>query len=81
MIIKEWFYKNSLIYKSWRYIRNDPFSLFGLAVIILFIFCALFADFISPYNPNHQILRDANMAPCSKYLMGTDEFAGIYFRG
>ena len=57
-----------------RRLKKDKMAMFGLFIIILLIFLALFADVIAPYGYDDQNLKDRLMAPNSKYLLGTDNF-------
>jgi ABC-type dipeptide/oligopeptide/nickel transport system permease subunit len=45
---------------------------FGLVVIVLFIFIAIFANLISPYDPLEPDLSAALSQPNSNHLLGTD---------
>ena len=62
----------------WRDFRRNRGAVIGLAVLGLLVFCALFADVISPYDPSEQY-RDATLRPPSLtpvgghiFLLGTD---------
>ena len=62
----------------WRDFRRNRGAVIGLAVLGLLVFCALFADVISPYSPSEQY-RDATLRPPSLtpvgghvFLLGTD---------
>jgi len=62
----------------WRDFRRNRGAVIGLAVLGLLVFCALFADVISPYNPSEQF-RDATLRPPSLtpvgghvFVLGTD---------
>jgi len=46
----------------WRDFRRNRGAVIGLAVLGLLVFCALFADVISPYDPSEQF-RDATLRP------------------
>jgi len=46
--------------------------IFGLAVLLLMFFCAAFAPWIAPYDPNEQNLREFLQQPGSSHLLGTD---------
>lgn len=46
----------------------------GVVVIILLTLMAIFAPWISPYEPNAQHVIEAYRAPSLKYWLGTDEF-------
>lgn len=55
-------------------LRKSPLAMFGLSVILVIIFCALFADFIAPYNYAAQNLDHMFETPSRQFLLGTDEF-------
>ena len=46
--------------------------IFGLVVLTLVIFCAIFAPLITPYDPYVGNLEDSLAQPSWKYLLGTD---------
>ena len=53
-------------------------ALLGLALIVLLLFCAVFADVIAPHPPNEQY-RDFTLTPpawadggSTRFLLGTD---------
>ena len=51
----------------WRDFRRNRGAVIGLAVIVLLVLCALFADLISPYHPSEQY-RDGNLAIETYYV-------------
>jgi ABC-type dipeptide/oligopeptide/nickel transport system permease subunit len=46
---------------------------FGLAVVALFVFLALFGRLVTPYDPNTGELASTLAAPSARHLFGTDE--------
>jgi len=46
---------------------------FGLVVLGLVIFLALFAGVVAPYNPDQQTLADVLQAPSGAHFFGTDD--------
>lgn len=44
------------------------------ALTLLLILVAVFAPYITPYNPYEQDLGNALLAPCREYLLGTDRY-------
>jgi peptide/nickel transport system permease protein/oligopeptide transport system permease protein len=46
--------------------------IFGLAILLLLLFTAIFADWLAPHDPYKGNLRDSLLQPNSKYLLGTD---------
>ncbi len=55
-------------------LSKSPLTMFGLAIILLLVFCAIFAEVISPYNPTAQDLAHMFETPSSAHWLGTDEF-------
>lgn len=55
-------------------LKKSPLAMFGLSVIALLIFCALFAGFVAPYNYAAQNLDHMFETPSKQFLLGTDEF-------
>ncbi|MHB8104436.1 MAG: ABC transporter permease [Dehalococcoidales bacterium] len=61
---------------EWRRFRRVFFSrglvIFGLVVILLFIFIAIFAQLISPYDPNEPDYNAILQNPSTAHWLGTD---------
>lgn len=53
-------------------IRSNPRIIIGVAIILGFIFCALSAPWISPYDPIKIDLRAKYKPPSANHLLGTD---------
>ncbi|MEM6430405.1 MAG: ABC transporter permease [Deinococcota bacterium] len=60
--------------RAWRQLRRNPRTIFGIVVIVIIVLAAVFAPFVSPYEPNSQNLRSRLEAPSATHLLGTDEF-------
>ena len=62
-------------WRSWRRFARNPLSVAGLVLVTLIIAAAIFAPFVTPY-PQHAgsfvNFGEANLAPNSKYWLGTD---------
>jgi len=56
-----------------RRIFHTRLAGFGLAVLGLLIFLALFAGVLAPYDPNEQTLTSVLQAPSAAHLFGTDD--------
>ncbi len=54
------------------FLRN-PLALFGAALIVLFILCALFGPLVAPRDPASIELAARLQAPSAHHLFGTDE--------
>lgn len=55
-------------------LRKSPLAMFGLGVITLIVFFAIFADVVAPYKFYAQNLDRMFESPSRDYLLGTDEF-------
>lgn len=61
--------------------RAKPLGAAGALILLAFIVIALLAPFISPYDPNEQVLTDRLQAPSFTHLMGTDDYGrDVYSR-
>jgi len=58
---------------------RSPLALFGMIVIFILIFCAVFADFIAPYSYSKQNLNNPFDSPSAAHWFGTDEFGRDIF--
>lgn len=61
----------------WQRLKKRKLALFGMALIALTLFGALFAPYITPYEPNDQMfdgltMQGAPMAPGAQFALGTD---------
>lgn len=67
--------KSSSAADAWKLFRKNKAAMAGLAVLAIFIFFALFADLLIPYETAvSQAPKDRLMAPCAQHWLGTDEF-------
>lgn len=57
----------------WRRLRRNRMAMFGLAIILLIILTAIFADVIAPYSFREQDLSKLAHAPSREHLLGTDD--------
>lgn len=51
----------------------------SVAVALLIVLCALFAPFLTPYNPNTTVLQDTLLKAGNGHLFGTDAFGRDVF--
>ena len=49
-----------------------PLAVFGFAVVVVIVFCAIFAPLIAPYDPNFQS-KHYLTPPSKEFLLGTDQ--------
>jgi peptide/nickel transport system permease protein len=65
---------------AWKKFCRNPFAVGGLVVLLIFIFMALFADWLSPFDPARIEMLTANLPPNSDgHLLGTDELGRDIF--
>jgi peptide/nickel transport system permease protein len=57
----------------WSRFKKQPLAYAGLALVMLFLVCALFAPWLAPYNPAHIDLMDRLAGPSRSHWFGTDE--------
>lgn len=56
----------------WRRYKKNRLAVVGLFIFLFFLFIAIFASIIAPFNP-FKIGPDSLQPPSSKYLLGTDD--------
>ncbi|MEF2074150.1 ABC transporter permease [Consotaella aegiceratis] len=57
----------------WRRLRRDPISMLSLFVLLAIVFGAIFAPWITPYDPNHGDILSRLKAPGTPgHILGTD---------
>jgi peptide/nickel transport system permease protein len=57
---------------AWSRLRKNTLSMFGLAIIILFLFAAIFGRALAPYDFLEQNIGSQMLPPSSEHLLGTD---------
>jgi peptide/nickel transport system permease protein len=57
----------------WRAFRRHRPAMMGLTVIVIFALTAIFAPYLTPYDPDKTNMDVALQAPSGTHLMGTDE--------
>ncbi|MEL7647839.1 MAG: ABC transporter permease [Sedimentibacter sp.] len=60
-------------------IRQNKLAAVSLIVILVFIFCAVFAPYIAPHDPTVQDYQNVRAAPSSSHILGTDELGRDVF--
>ncbi len=58
----------------WRRLKRNRFAVLGFWIIVSFVLMAVFAPWISPYDPNEQDLLASLEGPSLKHPFGTDYF-------
>lgn len=73
--------KRSLMAETWRRLKRSRTAIFGLALIIMFLFMAIFAPLIGDYNEDalKMNVRERLQGPTIDHWFGTDEFGRDIF--
>jgi peptide/nickel transport system permease protein len=71
--------RSSAKFRSFRAFFKNKAAVFGLIVVILLIFGALFANQLAPHDPNQLHSADRLQAPNAVYWLGTDGFGRDIF--
>ena len=58
--------------------RRNRSGLLGLALLLFFVFTAIFAPFLAPYDPYKRVDRPI-LPPSSKYILGTNDIGQDIF--
>ncbi len=69
----------SLWRDAWYRLRRNRLAVFGLAVVVLLAFTALFGPYLTPFDFLSQNLDARNMAPSLTHLFGTDDLGRDVF--
>lgn len=62
-----------LLADAWRHLRRNRAALIGAGIVAVFVFLALFAHLLSPYEPTRGELGDRLQPPNAVHWLGTDE--------
>ena len=58
--------------QAWRRFRANGLAVVGLAVVVLLILVAIFADALAPYDPSFQFRGMQGAAPSADHWLGSD---------
>ncbi len=56
-----------------RLVREKPLGVVGGVIVLIVLFCGIFAEVLAPYEMADIHLFDRLQAPSAKYLLGTDQ--------
>jgi peptide/nickel transport system permease protein len=62
-----------------RRLRSDPLGVLGLTLVLIVVFCGLFADWITPYDPFKINVPDRFISPAAAHIFGTDNLGRDVF--
>lgn len=74
-----------MLLENFKQYKKNKSAVFGLLIVFILIFFAIFAPFIAPYEPNIQNLPDRLMPPfwyelgSFSHILGTDDFGRDLF--
>lgn len=71
--------KKSQLKEVWKRLKRSKGAMIGLVLLIVLVFVAVFADFITPYTYDQQNLELAFATPSGSHIFGTDEFGRDIF--
>ena len=57
-----------------KFFRTKPLGSIGLVIVLIFIFAAIFADWVAPYDPLYISYEHLLGAPSMHHWLGTDDF-------
>lgn len=66
--------KRSQLRDIWRRLKRNKLAMIGMVVVFILIFCAVFADFVAPYDYAETDFDNAMMYPSFRHPMGTDNY-------
>lgn len=58
----------------WNQLKKNKIAVIGLIIVSLYVFCAIFAPYISPYDSTKQNLAESFQSPNVRHLLGCDDF-------
>jgi peptide/nickel transport system permease protein len=61
------------VWKSISIILASKSGMIGLAIVLFWVFVAIFAPYLSPYTPLEQDWKSPNQGPSQEHILGTDE--------
>jgi peptide/nickel transport system permease protein len=65
--------------RTWRRLRRHRAAMLGLVIIVVVTLAAIFAPFLSPYDPAMQSWSDIRTPPSATHWFGTDELGRDIF--
>ncbi|MDD4780433.1 MAG: ABC transporter permease [Tissierellia bacterium] len=60
-------------------LKKSTLAMIGLAIIVLLVLTAIFADYIAPYDYSTNDLKNQYAMPSKEHILGTDEFGRDIF--
>lgn len=67
--------RSKMLKKRLRTLFSRKVAVVGMIGVLIFVLLAIFAPYLTPYNPNQMSLRETSQGPSAKHWLGTD-YAG-----
>ncbi len=64
--------RNALMGFLLRLVKEKPLGTAGLIIVLIFVFCAIFANWVAPYGVNEFHTSQTLQGPSKTFLLGTD---------
>ena len=64
---------------SWQILKKNKLAMVCLVVLIIITLAAIFAPYLSSYDPNVNDMPNRFLSPCAQHIMGTDEYGRDIF--
>src|SRR6267142_311067 len=58
---------------AWTFVRRQPVGSIGMALVLIFGFAGIFADWIAPYSPTSNDFASMTEPPSLAHWLGTDQ--------
>ena len=71
--------KKGQLLQIWRRLKKNPLSMLGMAILVILVLTAVFADFIAPYPYDLQNYGAAKQFPSKAHPFGTDNYGRDIF--
>lgn len=73
-VIEEPIERSSALSRFFTLCRKQPLGAFGALIVIIMVLLAIFADVLSPYNPEAASFSHMLSPPTGEFWLGTDQF-------
>lgn len=67
-------HKAGFWHDAWYRLKKNKSAMLALVILVVIIFCAIFADYIAPYPYDKQDYSATFLKPSKEHLLGTDNF-------
>ncbi|HWS29915.1 MAG TPA: nickel transporter permease [Clostridia bacterium] len=71
--------KRSQVGETWKRLRNNKLAVIGMAILLLIVIMAIFAEYLSPYPYDEQDYSATFQGPSAEHWFGTDNYGRDIF--